>query len=69
MAATGMVDGREPEERDAERYRDLPARVAVKFSAEAGFGDDDSRQAVAEQSTKVMAAAVERLSAGGRLEG
>jgi hypothetical protein len=30
---------------------------------------DDSRQAVAEQSTKVMAAAVERLSAGGRLEG
>jgi len=33
----GMVNGREPEEADAERYRDLPARVAVKFAADAGM--------------------------------
>jgi hypothetical protein len=33
----GMVDGREPEESDADRYRDLPARVAVKFAPGTGM--------------------------------
>jgi hypothetical protein len=35
----GMVDGREPEESDADRYRDLPTRVAVKFSADTGMAE------------------------------
>ena len=37
----GMVDGREPEESDADRYRDLPARVAVKFAAGTGMDELD----------------------------
>ena len=40
-AAMGMVDGREPEENDADRYRDLPARVAVKFAPGTGMDELD----------------------------
>jgi hypothetical protein len=35
----GIVDGREPEESDADRYRELPARVVIKFAADTGMGD------------------------------